>query len=126
MPRPFPLSPHLQVYRLPLTALLSITHRMTGVFLGLGICLWLMLLILMAWNRSAYESLHALLPTIPGRLFTGGFIFALFFHLSHGVRHLLWDMGLGLERDHLNRLALYELLAALGLSLGCMASALLP
>ena len=31
-----PISPHLQIYRLPLTALLSITHRITGVILALG------------------------------------------------------------------------------------------
>ena len=39
-----PLSPHLQVYRLPLTALLSITHRGTGVFLSLG-AIFLVLLV---------------------------------------------------------------------------------
>lgn len=31
-----PLSPHLQVYRLPLTALMSISHRATGVALSVG------------------------------------------------------------------------------------------
>ena len=31
-----PLSPHLQIYRMPVAALLSITHRATGVFLTLG------------------------------------------------------------------------------------------
>ncbi|MEK9706506.1 MAG: succinate dehydrogenase, cytochrome b556 subunit, partial [Alphaproteobacteria bacterium] len=40
-----PLSPHLQVYRLPLDAILSITHRITGVALSFGAVLlvyWLM------------------------------------------------------------------------------------
>jgi len=32
-----PLSPHLQIYRLPLSAILSITHRATGVILALGV-----------------------------------------------------------------------------------------
>jgi succinate dehydrogenase / fumarate reductase cytochrome b subunit len=31
-----PLSPHLQVYRLPLLAILSILHRMTGAALSIG------------------------------------------------------------------------------------------
>ena len=31
-----PLSPHLQVYQPQLTAVLSITHRATGVALGIG------------------------------------------------------------------------------------------
>ncbi|MGI9213792.1 MAG: succinate dehydrogenase, cytochrome b556 subunit [Methylococcaceae bacterium] len=125
MLRPPPLSPHLSLYRLPLTALLSITHRLTGVFLSLGVCVWLFLLITLRWNPATYEVLQNLLLTIPGRLFTGVFLFALFFHLSHGVRHLLWDAGHGLERDHLKHLAVVEILAALILTLTCMASALL-
>lgn len=31
-----PLSPHLDVYRLPLSALISIVHRGTGAFLTIG------------------------------------------------------------------------------------------
>ncbi len=31
-----PLSPHVQVYRWPLSMALSITHRVTGVGLGIG------------------------------------------------------------------------------------------
>lgn len=42
-----PLSPHLQVYRLPLTALLSISHRITGVLLAMG------LLLLAGWLLAA-------------------------------------------------------------------------
>ncbi|WP_241760184.1 succinate dehydrogenase, cytochrome b556 subunit [Anaplasma marginale] len=33
MLRSRPLSPHLQVYKLPVAALLSITHRASGLFL---------------------------------------------------------------------------------------------
>jgi len=35
-----PTSPHLQVYQLPLTGLVSISHRITGVFLALGLLLF--------------------------------------------------------------------------------------
>ncbi|MEY3787650.1 MAG: hypothetical protein RLZ75_1857, partial [Pseudomonadota bacterium] len=35
-----PISPHLQVYRLPLTGIISITHRMTGVMLSVGLILF--------------------------------------------------------------------------------------
>ncbi len=31
-----PLSPHLQIYKLPFTALLSVLHRATGIKLSLG------------------------------------------------------------------------------------------
>lgn len=33
-----PLSPHLTIYKPQLTAVLSIFHRITGVFLALAIC----------------------------------------------------------------------------------------
>ena len=42
-----PLSPHLQIYKLPLPAVMSITHRISGVVLSSGtllLALWLMLL----------------------------------------------------------------------------------
>jgi succinate dehydrogenase / fumarate reductase cytochrome b subunit len=38
-----------------------------------------------------------------------GFIYALFFHLCHGVRHLIWDAGQSFDRNTLNRYALIEL-----------------
>ena len=37
MPHNRPISPHLQIYKLPLTAIISISHRLTGVFLSVGL-----------------------------------------------------------------------------------------
>jgi succinate dehydrogenase / fumarate reductase cytochrome b subunit len=45
------------------------------------------------------------------------FIYALFFHLCHGIRHLIWDAGNSFERDTLDRYALIELAASLLLTL---------
>ena len=56
-----PLSPHLQVYRLPLTAWLSITHRLTGVLLSLGLVLLLGSLLAIAGDGSAYAALQVFL-----------------------------------------------------------------
>jgi len=111
-----PLSPHLQIYRLPLTAKLSITHRATGVFLSLGLVLMVWFLMAVAQGGDSFASLSALLRSIPGRLFLWGWIFALLFHLVHGLRHLIWDTGLGFERETLTRFAWYEVGAAVGLT----------
>ena len=108
-----PLSPHLQVYRLPLTALVSITHRATGVFLSLGLILLVVYLMAVAQGPAAFDTAQGLLNSLLGRLFLWGWIFALLFHLVHGVRHLLWDTGLGFERERLDRLARYEIVASL-------------
>ena len=49
-----PLSPHLQIYRLPLPAILSITHRMTGVVLSTGTILLALWLIALAQGPEAF------------------------------------------------------------------------
>ena len=106
-----PLSPHLQVYRLPLTAKLSIFHRATGVFLSLGTILLVVVLMAVAQGPEALNVAQGWLGSILGRVFLWSWIFALLFHLVHGVRHLIWDTGAGFERDSLGRLAIYEIMA---------------
>lgn len=108
-----PLSPHLQVYRLPLTALFSISHRVTGVLLVAGMFLLTLLLLGLASGREAFLSMQAGMQSAFGRALLWALLFSLFFHWCHGVRHLLWDIGHGFQREHLNRHAAYELAAAL-------------
>ena len=108
-----PLSPHLQVYRLPLTALVSITHRATGVFLSLGMVLLVVFLLASAQGSESFACVHSFAQSIIGRLFLWGWIYSLLFHLCHGIRHLIWDTGHGYERDSLNRFAVYEIIASL-------------
>jgi succinate dehydrogenase / fumarate reductase cytochrome b subunit len=117
-----PLSPHLQVYRLPVTAVLSITHRISGVILSIGMVFWAVFLVAVSQGESAYGFLQALLGSLPGRILLWGWIYALFFHLCHGVRHLVWDLGYGLERETLGRYAYWELAGSVGLTLGLAAA----
>ncbi len=88
-----PLSPHLQVYRLPLAAWLSISHRITGVGLTLGTLLLTWWLASAAYGPAAYETFAAFVGSPLGMLILFGFSVALFFHLCNGIRHLLWDAG---------------------------------
>ncbi len=112
-----PLSPHLQVYRLPLTALLSITHRITGVILCLGLFFLVWVLLQMAADPVGYEALRDFLQTWIGRLILWLWTLSLFVHFSHGIRHLLWDLGWGFAKDTLDKHGFIELAAALILSL---------
>lgn len=90
-----PLSPHLQIYRLPITAILSILHRMTGVILSLGLVLWVAVLVTAAWYAESYEMLRQMLAHWLGQLFLIAWTAALYLHLCNGVRHLFWDAGMG-------------------------------
>lgn len=88
-----PLSPHLQVYSLPLTALLSISHRITGIGLVLGMVILTIWILSAAIGEAEYNYLNSFVNFWFGRLVLLGFSFALFYHLSNGLRHLFWDMG---------------------------------
>jgi succinate dehydrogenase / fumarate reductase cytochrome b subunit len=95
----YPISPHLQIYRLPLTALLSITHRITGVILAFGCLLLVWLLAAAAESAKSYQLLFTHLDSWYGQIFLLGFVFSLYLHFCNGVRHLFWDVGYGFELE---------------------------
>ncbi|MCB1651285.1 MAG: succinate dehydrogenase, cytochrome b556 subunit [Alphaproteobacteria bacterium] len=88
-----PLSPHLQIYRLPLTARMSILHRITGAGLILGLMLFTWWLVAAASGPDAYEDVQNFMGSSFGTLVLFGFSAALYYHLLNGIRHLFWDMG---------------------------------
>ncbi len=100
-----PLSPHLQIYRLPLSAILSITHRATGVILALGAMLLVLILSAAANSPETYTAVHQQLDTWYGQIFLLGLTFSLYLHFCNGIRHLFWDVGLGFELDTVDRTA---------------------
>ena len=94
-----PLSPHLQVYKLPLTALLSITHRGTGVLLSLGAIFLSCWLLSIAMGPESYAEIQKYVTCWVGKLALVAFVFSLYFHLANGIRHLFWDIGIGLTKE---------------------------
>ena len=97
MARSRPLSPHLQVYRLPLPALTSISHRATGVLLAAGSLVLVYWLAAVASGPDAFAEAQARLGSLPGRALLLLLTFSLFYHLGNGIRHLFWDAGVGFE-----------------------------
>lgn len=98
-----PLSPHLQIYRWPVTMLTSITHRMTGVGLGLGFLFLACWLVALATGEGPYDAVQVFHHSIVGRILLFGFSLSLIYHLLNGVRHLFWDAGLGFEKETSDR-----------------------
>jgi succinate dehydrogenase / fumarate reductase cytochrome b subunit len=96
-----PLSPHLQVYRLPMTANLSILHRATGVALSAGTLLFSYWLISATYGEAKFATAQSVMGSWFGQLVLWGFTFSLFYHLANGVRHLAWDAGWGFGLDKL-------------------------
>jgi succinate dehydrogenase / fumarate reductase cytochrome b subunit len=101
-----PLSPHLQIYRLTLTMLMSIVHRITGAALYFGTLLLAWWLIAAASGPNAYAIFQSVASSFIGRIVLLGYTFALIHHMLGGVRHLIWDTGAGFgpaEREWLAR-----------------------
>jgi len=118
-----PLSPHIQIYRLPLTALLSVVHRATGVVLALGAVLLVWILALAANSAEAYSQLYPHLASWYGQIFLLGLIFSLYMHFCNGIRHLFWDIGMGFDLEVVDRTAKFAIFAAIVLTVATWAIA---
>ena len=96
-----PLSPHLQVYRWPISMALSISHRITGVGLALGMVLMTWWLVAAATGGGSFALVQGFLGSPVGVVVLLGWSASLIFHLFTGVRHLFWDVGRGFDdRDY--------------------------
>ncbi len=92
-----PLSPHVQVYRWPLSMALSITHRITGVGLGIGTLLLTGWLLTAATSESGFERFQYFLGSAVGLFLLFCWSLALVFHFMTGLRHLWMDTGRGYD-----------------------------
>ena len=90
-----PLSPHLGVWRWHVTMATSIFHRASGVALYVGAVILTFWLAALAAGAEAYISYMALLQSPIGLLVLFGITAAACYHLSNGIRHLVWDAGKG-------------------------------
>lgn len=107
-PRKRPLSPHLQVYKPQITSVLSILHRVTGIIALLGVLCVVCWLVALSQNNV---DCLALMQSWLGKVFLFAWTLSLFYHFCNGIRHLLWDVGVGLEIEQVRRSG-YIMLAA--------------
>ena len=93
-----PLSPHLQVYRWYFTMALSITHRITGGALTVGLIFFSWWLLALATGPDSFATVQAVMGSFLGILVLLGFTLALWYHLLNGIRHLVWDGGYMIDK----------------------------
>jgi succinate dehydrogenase / fumarate reductase, cytochrome b subunit len=98
-----PLSPHLTIYKLPLTARMSILHRITGVGLALGAILVVWWFSAAARSPRAFDFADWVLTSWLGGLVLIGLSACFWYHFCNGLRHLFWDVGAGFELDQAHR-----------------------
>ena len=112
-----PLSPHLSIYRFRPTMAMSILHRITGSALYVGTLLFVWWLLAAASGPEAFSYASAFFGSIIGRIILFGYTWALLHHMFGGIRHLIWDTGIGLSKETSTKLAQATLVASLALTL---------
>lgn len=113
-----PLSPHLQIYKPQISSVLSIFHRISGVYLSLGsyaLVLWLSLL---AFSAEGFLALSAFWGSLFGQALLITWTGAFFYHLTNGIRHLFWDAGKGYDLETMTKSGWAVLATSLILTLG--------
>jgi|ERR1051326_5695917 succinate dehydrogenase / fumarate reductase cytochrome b subunit len=111
-----PLSPHLQVYRWPLSMALSILHRVSGVGLGIGTLLLAGWLLTAASSETGFERFQYFLGSAVGLFLLFGWSLALVFHMMTGIRHLWMATGAGFEVAEYKRTGIAVLAATAALT----------
>lgn len=81
--------------QMPVGALTSITHRVTGILLALGIPFSIYLLDLSLQGPQSYAQVISLFDKLAFRGAAIVLIWALAHHLLAGIRHLLGDIDVG-------------------------------
>lgn len=112
-----PLSPHLQIYTPMLTMMMSIAHRITGTALYGGALFLAWYLIALAAGASPFATVAAVYGSLIGIIVLFAFTWALFHHFMGGVRHLIWDMGYGMDHPGREYLAQGTLIGGFVLTL---------
>jgi succinate dehydrogenase / fumarate reductase cytochrome b subunit len=101
-PNDRPLSPHLSIYRWPVTMVSSILHRATGIVMVAGFILFVFWLADAANGPESHAVFTAAMGSTVGNILLVGWSWAFFYHLANGIRHLVWDMGYGFEKYQAN------------------------
>ena len=115
-PRARPLSPHLFIYKLIPTMLMSIVHRITGAALYFGTLLVAAWLVAAATSEQWFDAVAWIYGSWIGLLVLFGYTWALVHHLIGGIRHLVWDTGRGFEKHFATTVARLMPVVSVGLT----------
>ncbi|WBU58267.1 succinate dehydrogenase, cytochrome b556 subunit [Paracoccus sediminicola] len=112
-----PLSPHLQVYRLPPAAISSILNRVTGHAMVAGLLLIAFWLLGAAAGGGLWDTANSLTRSWFGWLVLVASTWALWFHFLAGIRHFFYDAGIGLEIEEARKSSIAIAIASVVLTL---------
>ena len=85
--------------RMPIAALMSILHRVSGVLLFAAIPFVIYFFELSLRSAQDFSTVVSMLNSVPGKLSVLSGLWALLHHLFAGIRYLLLDVHIGLTRE---------------------------
>jgi succinate dehydrogenase / fumarate reductase cytochrome b subunit len=95
---------------------MSIVHRITGGALYFGTILVAAWLIAAASGEEYFDQVNWLFGSILGQIVLFGYTWAMIHHLFGGLRHMMWDLGYGFEKEFSTKLAIGSLIASIVLT----------
>ncbi|MFZ8864637.1 MAG: succinate dehydrogenase, cytochrome b556 subunit [Rickettsiales bacterium] len=117
-----PLSPHLTIYKPQISSVLSISHRLTGFFLYLGLLIAAWNIIFITFDGSSLadffvSSSAAFFNSILGKIALFFWVFSFYYHFANGIRHLLWDSGRGFSINSVKITGIIVVVTSIALTL---------
>ena len=92
-----PLSPHLTIYRPQLTSMTSILTRITGNAMLIAALMIVWWFLAAASSEDYFNIANGFVTSWFGDLVMFFSVLGLWYHTLAGVRHLIWDNGIGLD-----------------------------
>ena len=92
-----PLSPHIQIYKWHISSLVSISHRITGIINIVAITFICLIASLLILGESNYEMIKFFMSSLLGKFVILGITWSFSFQILSEIRHLIMDLGYGLE-----------------------------
>ena len=101
-----PVNLDLSTIKMPLAAIASILHRISGVFLliGTGFLVWMLSQSLD--SRQGFEAVRAMLQGSFAKFALWVTLSAVIYHLVAGIKHLIIDMGIGETKEGVKLLSI--------------------
>jgi succinate dehydrogenase / fumarate reductase cytochrome b subunit len=107
----------LTTIQLPLPGKVSILHRVSGagLFLFLPVILWLFSASLT--SADTFATFKSVFSSLPAKFIMAGLIWAFVHHACAGIRFLLLDMHIGIEKEEARKSAAVVLAVSFPLTL---------
>ena len=107
----------LTTIQLPLPGKVSILHRVSGagLFLFLPVILWLFSASLT--SAETFATFKSVFASLPAKFIMAGLIWAFVHHACAGIRYLLLDMHIGIEKEEARKSAAVVLAVSIPLTL---------